>query len=119
MKGLKYQSHGLIVEINQFVSSSFYIGVQGNFTLNLFDDESKQLYQLMQQKESPSFFSGVDLLAQGGYELKLTNTFSTRLQVAGGLQILAISDKSSVTNSESESQLKGVYELGLGMITHF
>jgi hypothetical protein len=51
--------------------------------------------------------------------LKLTNTFSTRLQVAGGLQILAISDKSSVTNSESESQLKGVYELGLGMITHF
>jgi hypothetical protein len=124
-----YSSHGVFGEFNYYLSPGLFTGVRGSINMNFVDGRSQDNYELQSTKDAPTYFTGMALFGQIGYNVLCLRNFDFRLKAQLGLQnyligtgAIYISNDTSPVPAESrdkyarELQLKLLGNLSIGMI---
>lgn len=125
VKDLLYRSHGVFGEANYFFDKNIYAGVRFSLNMNFVDKESQNKYDLVSNRNPPTYFTGIAEFGQLGYNQPIGQRVNLRLQGQIGLQNYRIAtgalyfsnmDLPTTDRYTEEKQLKLLCNLTLGLI---
>jgi len=103
VKDLYFNSHGLFIEGNYYLSKSFFIGTRFVVNFNFVDAKSQNNFKKYSNLDSPTYFSGLAGYGQIGYLHQIGEIFCIKLQGQFGLHAYKITeDWLLIDNSSSE-----------------
>lgn len=124
-----YDSHGVFGEFNYFLTPGLFTGVRASINMNFVDGKSQDNYEQQSTKDAPTYFTGIALFGQIGYNVLCLRNLDFRLKAQLGLQnyligtgAIYISNDTSPVPAEfrdkyaRELQLKLLGNLSIGII---
>ncbi len=125
VKDLLYISHGIFGEANYFINKNIFVGTRLSLNMNFVDNESQNKYDLVSNRNPPTYFTGIGYFGQLGYNQAIGQRVNFRLQGQIGLQnykmatgALYFSNMNSPSTDRytEENQVKLLCNLTLGLI---
>ena len=125
VKNLLYLSHGIFGEANYFLNKSVFVGARLSLNMNFVDKESQNKYDLISNRNPPTYFTGIAGFGQLGYNQPIGQRINLRLQGQIGLQNYTIAtgalyfsnmDFPTTDIYTEEKQAKLLCNLTLGLI---
>ena len=126
---LFYASHGVFGEFNYLLTPRLFTGARASINMNFVDGKSQDNYELQSTKDAPTYFTGMAVFGQIGYNIFCCKSIDLRLKAQLGFQkyiigtgAIYISNDISPIPAEyrdtyaRESQLKLLGNLSIGII---